>query len=140
MDTIIGTWELSSLELKIGKKTTYPFGENLSGLLIYQENGYMSGIMSGENRPDITSPAIMGIDNKERVEIAKNFIAYSGRYEVDGNKIIHKVIASFVPNLMNGQPHISYYLLQDKRLWISSPPAKKDGKEVSVMLIWKRAV
>ncbi len=127
MSSIIGTWKLLSYQLRKKGNISFPLGENVRGLLIYQENGYMSGIISGENRPDVTSPASMGISEKERLEISKNFIAYSGKFFVEGNKIVHSVEVSFVPNLMGKTNHAGTFEVNDNNLTISSIPQLYNG-------------
>ncbi len=137
MNSIIGTWELVSLEVKNSKHILTPFGKNVKGLLIYQSNGFMSGIISGEERPQVSSAALFGLSEKERSEIAKNFIAYAGTFHVENDKIIHHVKVSFIPNLMVKSAHTSSFSLNNNRLEITSKQADKTGETITITLIWQ---
>lgn len=134
MDSIIGTWKLLSYELKKEGKVIFPLGKKVNGLLLYQENGFMSGIISGENRPNVTKPATMGIPDNERLEISKNFIAYSGKYCVDNDKIIHSIEVSFIPNLIGDTSHFGIFELKGNNLVIKSTPLSL--KEIIVEVTW----
>ena len=51
-NALIGTWKLVSFELRSADgKVHYPFGEKVSGHIIYSEDGCMSVTMSAANRP-----------------------------------------------------------------------------------------
>ena len=140
MGSIIGTWRLCSVELeqKSGE-TVYPFGRDVKGLVLYQDDGYMAGIISGENRPLVNSPALTGIAEHERAAIAKHFNAYAGRYVVEETRIVHHVEVSFVPNLMAGSAHASTYALSGDTLTLTSTiPSAAHGAVPSLVLTWER--
>ena len=139
MKTIIGTWRLLSLEfIKKTGEVVYPFGKEVKGLLIYQSNGYMSGMISGEGRPNISAPATKGIPDKERLAISKNFIAYAGKYLVEGNQIIHNIEVSFVPNLMGNSSHAGTFSLKNSILCIASKQQPGEDDEFSINVLWEK--
>ncbi len=138
MKTIIGTWRLLSLELrKETGEVIFPLGKEVKGLLLYQNDGFMSGIISGEGRPNVSVPAAVGIPDAERLAISKNFIAYSGRYSIDNDKIVHSVEVSFVPNLMGNSSHIGTFSLIGDNLSIKSKQLSKKNKNY-LIVIWER--
>ncbi len=48
----IGTWVLVEFYIiKVNGTRVQPFGRNPSGMLIYNKEGYMSAIITGENQP-----------------------------------------------------------------------------------------
>ena len=141
MTSIVGTWKLHSIELKDESgKTAYPFGKNVKGLVLYQDDGYMAGIISKENRPNVSSPALVGIAEHECAAIAKHFNAYAGRYKVQGKRIIHNVEVSFVPNLMAGREHVSAFTLAGETLTLSSEITAEVQATFKVVIVtWKKA-
>ncbi len=140
VESIIGTWQLQSIELKDESGgTAYPFGRKVKGLVLYQDDGYMAGILSGENRPNVSTPALIGISEPECIAIAKHFNAYAGRYTVQENRIIHNVDVSYVPNLMVEREHVSSFSLADDTLILSSKmPSGVQGHFKEMVITWKR--
>jgi len=137
MKSITGTWRLLSLEIrKKDNEVIYPFGKEVKGILIYQNNGYMSGMISGEGRPNVSAPATMGIPEKERLEISKNFIAYAGKYLVEDNRIIHDIEVSFIPNLMGSSSHAGNYHLDGNNLCITSEQRAGRNNDSSIKVVW----
>ena len=139
MQSIKGTWLLQSLIMENENKTIEPFGRNVKGVLIYTEDGYMTGIISATERPNVSSPAMMGLSDEERIAISKNFNAYAGRYKVEADKIIHYVESSFVPNLMTLQEHVLSFNVEDNKLVTVSIPAIKELQSNQIILTWERA-
>ena len=136
MSKIIGTWRLQSFELQLSnEEIIFPFGKEAKGLLIYEPNGFMSGMISGEGRPNVSKPATIGIPENERAAIANKFIAYAGRYIIERNNIIHKIEVSFIPNLMGESSHAGNFQVEDNKLLISSDISEK-GKTASVITKW----
>ncbi len=139
MKFIIGTWRLLSLEIrKYTGEVIYPFGKEVKGILIYQNNGYMSGMISGEGRPNVSAPATMGISENERLEISKNFIAYAGKYQVEDNKIIHNVEVSYIPNLMGSSSHAGNYHFDNNNLCITSEQRSGIDTKSSIKVVWEK--
>ncbi|MGD9212927.1 MAG: lipocalin-like domain-containing protein [Desulfobacteraceae bacterium] len=140
MTSIIGTWGLCSIELKHESgNTVYPYGRNVKGLVLYQEDGYMAGIISGDDRPPVSSPTLIGIANHERAAIARHFNAYAGRYQVEEKRIIHNIKVSFVPNLMSGSAHVSNYTLVGDTLTLKSTiPSVMQEPNKSIIITWER--
>lgn len=73
---IIGTWNLDTFTITSPSGEEKPWGENVSGLLIYTNDGYMS--VSINAKPNPTEPL-------------KSLLFYAGTYEIKDNLIIHKV-------------------------------------------------
>ena len=140
MELIAGTYRLLSLEARSKDHgAMFPLGRDVRGVVIYGGDGYMSGMISGENRPNVTSPALAGMSKEEREAIAKTFIAYAGKYTVRDGWIIHDVEVSFIPNLMGGPSHIHSYRLDGDTLTITPRPVSMNMKRTEVILTWKKA-
>ena len=136
---IVGTWKLKSLTfMDEGRIVSHPFGRSVNGLVIYQETGYMSGIISGEGRPEVTSTATKGISDAERLAISKNFIAYAGEYRIEGDIIYHKVMSSFLPNLMNEESHNSKFEMKENTLITTSMQQNNPDSNLALQVIWEK--
>lgn len=91
-DALIGSWQLDSFELQsTDGSISHPYGENLTGYLFYNEDGFMSAAFMNAARG--------GAGDGELSEAAKastydQFMAYTGPFQVTGDKITHFVEVS----------------------------------------------
>jgi hypothetical protein len=58
----------------------------------------MSGMMARSDRPGLSTEDFSKVPESEMVSMAEGFIGYSGRYEIVGDKVVHQVEMSFIPN------------------------------------------
>jgi len=86
---IVGTWRLTSFtekNLDTGA-ISYPFGEATKALVIYESNGFVATIFTRSDRkPPLTAQAT----DQEAMDLYRGIIAFAGRYEVDGNRLIYR--------------------------------------------------
>ena len=79
---LVGTWRLVSWQVTDAEgQTTYPFGPNPQGQIVYTETKQMSAqIMNPERRVEDVS----GSDENDVIgRVARTFFAYYGTYSVD---------------------------------------------------------
>lgn len=135
---IVGTWKLISFEMKTDDKISHPFGENPSGHLIYDEKNYMAVLISKENRnKNVSTEDITKIPEEEKVALSDGFIAYSGKYKVLDDKIIHNVEISFIPNWV-GRPLERFYQLSEGNLILETPALEVEGSKLVSRLTWEK--
>jgi len=135
---ITGTWRLKSFELKSEEETSIqPLGENPKGFLIYDKSGYMSGMMSRSDRPNLSTENLTNIPENEKLTLSEGFIGYSGKYEILTDKIIHHVEMSFIPNWI-GKPLNRFYTFNNNDLILSTPPEDFNGKEFVYYIVWEK--
>ena len=68
------------------------FGDRVSGYIQYMPGGHMVTFMVGGDRK---APAGSSITDAERAALYNGiFAGYAGTYSVDGNKVIHRIMAS----------------------------------------------
>ena len=77
---------------------TYPLKEDAHGLLVYAANGQMIVQLAAADRPQLDTNDALGGDVQARADAYSTCLAYFGTYEVDGDKVIHRVDASLFPN------------------------------------------
>ena len=82
---VVGVWKLVDYRtiLLSNKQISYPYGQNPKGYMIYTQTGFVSVQIMRAHRTKAKSI------EEEKIEMAENFGAYFGRYEIRGTQIIH---------------------------------------------------
>jgi hypothetical protein len=128
-----GTWRLVSYEMQEEDgPVVYPFGPHAVGLLLYTEDGVMSGQLMQPGR-----------DAKPGAQMHPSlagYIAYCGRYLVDevAGEVVHHVEASLYPPWV-GSEQRRRFAFAGQRLTLSAS-RWRDGKETVHRLVWERAL
>jgi hypothetical protein len=134
---IVGAWSLVSFDVDEGTGKQKPrFGPDPVGYLIYSANARMAAVLAGTHRPELKSPNGAAQSESLRSEALLNFLAYAGRYEVRGDRVLHHVEVSVFTNLM-GTTLERRFKLQGDTLTIRTLPPEIWGS--SNVLVWKRA-
>ena len=132
---IVGTWDLVSVvyEDQATKERTPVYGEHPRGVQIATPEGRWLALMTGENRP-------IPKTDEDRAQALKTMIAYTGRYRVEGGKVITKVEAAWNEAWVGGEQAREIRIEGDK-LYIQSPPMPHpnlNNKIVRVIVEWER--
>ena len=136
---LVGTWQLLSWKnVDREDNTTYPFGEDAIGYVLYSEDGYMSTTLMTANRPKFETDDVLGGTTEERARAEKTYVAYCGKYEINENKVTHHIKASLFPNWV-GVNQERFFAFTDEKLTLSTDLILIDGKLQKAYLIWKRA-
>ena len=134
----VGTWRLVSCEFRSGDgQVSYPFGQDAMGYIMYNEDGYMSVAIMTANRPEFASGDILGGSPEEKVAAANTYVSYCGRYEIQGDRVLHHVEVSFFPNWV-GVDQERIFEFDGDRLSLSTLPLLLDGMRQTAHLIWER--
>jgi len=137
---LVGIWKLISMQTQTDDGTlTYPFGNDVEGLLIIDARGYFSVHVMSMKRPPFKSGDPRGGTPKEIRTAFENYIGYYGIFDLDATKgaIIFHVRGAWLPNWI-GSDQIRYYTLSGNRLTITTAPVLFDGKNAVGKLIWER--
>ena len=131
---VVGTWKVVSFvaeELATGKKTS-PLGEHPKGYIIYTPQGRMMALIVHETR----SPPTV---DEDRINLHKYMISYSGRYTVEGDKVVHHVDVSWNED-RTGVDLVRFFKLEGDRLTLTTAPGKNaiTGTETTGVLVWER--
>ena len=136
---LIGTWRLIACtdEDQLGKPIHF-FGNAPTGMLMYDENGYMNVQMMNLERNRFASDAF-GVGTPEETHAAfHGYNAYYGRYyEEKAGEILHVVEGSLFPNFI-GIQFTRYATLQEDELVLKTPLMAVLDKQVTFRLVWKR--
>ena len=101
MASVAGTWRLGSWTAVADDGTTsHPMGDAPTGILVLTDDGWFSaqgGV--GDRR---RSPSELQVDagDAELAAWARGYVAYAGRYEVDGDRMYFTGEVSLFPNLI----------------------------------------
>jgi hypothetical protein len=137
-DDFVGTWRLVSWELRDAAGTTsYPFGRQALGYLLYTRDGYMSVTLMRADRPRFAAADILGGALSEQAGAAATYIAYAGPYRVWAETVVHHVEVSLFPNWI-GTEQERYYAFAGDRLTLSTAPLLVAGHEQRAYLVWER--
>ncbi|MGK8429822.1 lipocalin-like domain-containing protein [Bacillus cereus] len=137
-ERFIGTWILVEFYIKkVNNTRIYPFGKKPNGILIYNNDGYMSAVITGENQP---SEVILDFKNSsaEAQALAVNHISYCGSFEVKEEIIIHQVQASLFPQWKGSYLKRYYEFKEKNKLILKTDPLTLPKNNEVVVLVWQR--
>lgn len=138
MASLVGTWRLVSYRL-VGSRgrVRYPYGEDATGYLLYGGDGYMAvSIMAAHRRP-FAGADILRRTTDEAAEATRTYLSYSGRYEVQPDRVIHRVEVSLFPN-WTASTQERFYRVNGDRLELSTAPLGPDVVVPRACLVWER--
>jgi hypothetical protein len=136
--TLVGTWRLVSFHLRtLDGQLTYPYGPDAVGYYIFSESGYMSVALMPAHRRKFAVGDVMGGSTEEKVAAAETFIGYSGKYEIQGDKLVVRPDVSFFPNWV-GVDQVRIWELEGGKLTLSTPPLLIRGRQQTAHLVWER--
>jgi hypothetical protein len=143
----IGTWRLLDYSFVHDDGVVErPWGVEVRGYLLYTPEGYMSGNLSpardwasrrarlAERFSGASKLRASGMTGRSP---RRDYIAYSGRYSVEGDTVTHHVEVSLFPNWI-GRPEVRYFQFENDRLTLRTPPIKVGKHTVVAQLVWQR--
>ena len=135
---VIGAWKLVSFNVDEPKGTEKPrFGPEPAGYLMYTENERMAAVLMGTHRPSLNPPQSIGSPaSGQCIESVADFLAYAGRYEIKGDRVLHHVEVCVFTNLVGTTLERQFTIAGDT-LTIRTVPPEIWGS--SNVLVWKRA-
>jgi hypothetical protein len=138
-DSIVGVWRLDSFESRDAEgAASYPMGERPRGLLIYTATGWMSVHVAHADRAAFASDdPLLATEVEQARAFVGAFIFYSGRYEVEGERVRHVVETSVHPN-WTGATFERVFDFDGDRLILRTPPIGIGGTAISSELRWHR--
>ena len=137
---LVGGWRLRSwVSIADDGAEARPMGEAPDGLLAYTAAGTIVGIMAPADRPRFATDDVTGGTAEEQAAAFATFIAYGGRYAVEGDTVIHTVETSLFPNWIGTEQRRRFDLSDDGRtLTFTSPPIVLGGTRRIQRLTWSR--
>jgi lipocalin-like protein len=132
---VVGVWRLVSVvyEDQQTKERNPVLGKRPRGRQIATAEGHWLALVTAEGRP-------IPKTDEERAQALRTMISYTGRYRVEGGKVITKVEAAWNEAWVGGE-QVRFIRFEGNRLFIESPPMPHPnvgGKVVRVVVIWER--
>jgi len=136
---ILGTWKLVSVSSSTagGERNDSPFGADPTGFLTYTQDGRMSAIVSYGERKPLSSTDSHLAPVEEQAEAFRTFVAYAGRFTLNGDTVIHHVEVCSIQNWV-GTDLIRGIKIEAEQIVLISSPTPVDGKTQTFRLIWQR--
>jgi Lipocalin-like domain len=136
---LVGTWRLIRWENRsVDGQTTYPLGADAQGLIVYGEDGYMSVALMRRRRKAFDAGDLLRGTPEEKAKAAEEYVSYCGRYDFEGETVVHHVELSLFPNWV-GVDQERLVEIDGGRLTLSTRPLLLDGIEQTAHLVWERA-
>ena len=138
--SVVGTWKLISVKAQNSDEDViHPYGEDPSGMLIYDAKGYMSTVFMRTGRLKFVSGDPLGGTSEEIKEAFEGFDAYCGTYGVNAEKrtVTHHVKASRFPN-WEGTDQLRYFEFSGNRLILKTGSIPALGPKWVASLIRER--
>jgi len=140
LDPIVGVWDLSNFTITDNDGvTSYPYGENASGRIVYSSSGHLSVQLM---RPD---PDLSRFAGLEGVQILLDmglttFFAYWGTFQVDhiAGTVTHFIDGCLLPTWVGTAKARHYRFENENRLILSAQVAERDDPTALNELIWVR--
>lgn len=136
---LAGSWKLVSFHCQDANgKTTYPFGKDARGRLIYETDGRMAVQLMNPDRPGFTSDDPLATSEAEVRAAFGGYTAYYGTYSVnpDERTIVHHIEAALLPNWV-GTDQQRRFEFDEKYLTLKGP-LLLGGVQGVVSLVWER--
>jgi Lipocalin-like domain len=134
-EKIVGTWKLVSVvyEDQETKARTPVYGERPKGYQIATPEGRWLALVTAEGRK-------VPQTDEDRAQALRTMISYSGRYHVEGGKVVTKVEVAWNEAWVGGE-QTRFIRFENDLLYIESPPMPHPnlaGKVVRVIVTWQR--
>jgi len=130
--SLVGTYKLASHDVTVDGLPMYPLGKAPHGYLSLTPNLYIAFYV-GDNREFGTSAA-------EKAALLDSMTAWSGKYRIEGNKIIISVDASWT-GVWTGKDQVRTFTLSGNRLMLQGDPTpfpRDPSKMSTVRQAWER--
>jgi len=135
---VVGTWKLLSFTSTTDKgEVKSLMGQKPIGFITYTPDGRMSVVITAETRKPLSVNDRIAAPADERAEAFSTVIAYAGRYTFTGDKIVHHVEASWMPNQV-GTDLVRSLKLEGDRLTLRTTPILQGGAQTTTDFVWER--
>jgi hypothetical protein len=139
-DQFSGIWQLVSFEFRLKDGIViHPMGEGVTGVLIYDPNGFMALQLMEPDRPKFASGDWMRGTPAEVLAAFEGCMAYYGTYEVDAPKmiVVHHVQGCSFPNWV-GVDREQFFKFSQDRLTLTTVPTLLASEHAVGVLTFQR--
>lgn len=116
---------------------SYPLGKDAKGYIMYNPDGYMFVALMRRDRAKFAAGDLLTGSMQEKAHAAETYVSYCGRYEFQGDTVVHHVDLSLFPNWV-GVDQERLVEVRGDRVTLSTRPMLLGGVQRSAHLIWER--
>jgi hypothetical protein len=137
--SLVGRWHLLAWRSvgDDGVTVGEPFGEHPHGDLSYSPGGWVTAQLAATSRPAVDGTDPLSGPRDQRAAAYSTYMAYWGRYEVVGERVIHHVDTSLGPGWA-GVDQVRYFSLSGDFLALRTAPMLIAGATIVSELSWRR--
>jgi hypothetical protein len=138
-EQLIGHWTLESLVAMDGSEVEYPMGQDIEGVITYEQTDHMATQIMRHDRPRFASGDMDRGTLAELSAAVAGYTAYFGTYSVDESTAVvtHHVKGSLFPNWV-GTDQRREVVFDGDRLTLTSQPILFEGKTRVFRVVWRR--
>jgi len=142
-EKLCGAWSLISwcIEYDQDRLPNEPFGADPVGLILYDRSGWMSATMCTRRRSPFSAASAAAASIESKARALDEYLAYSGRWRLEGRVIVHEVTCSLNPVLIGTEQRREAQLAGD-RLDLSATESETLNQQVKRrrhVIRWRRA-
>jgi hypothetical protein len=98
-ELLVGTWRVLAMEHytddgEVGR----PFGDDPRGIIVYTVERYMTAVLMRPGRPPFAAGDVLAGSDAERAAAFLTANAFAGRWEVQGQEVVHHLEVTTFPN------------------------------------------
>jgi hypothetical protein len=132
---IVGTYIVEVVEQHGDEgQILHPFGERVAGMLVYSADGGSAAVVGSSERPKVVMDLLAGTiaaSDAEQAAAFRSAYGFAGTFEVVGDEVHHRILASTVPNWV-GTRQIRPYTLDGDLLVLRPPGWRVVARRVAV--------
>ena len=142
-EKLYGAWTLISwrIEYDNGRPANEPFGADPLGVILYDRSGCMSATMCTRRRSPFSAASATAANVESKARALDEYLAYTGRWRLEGRVIVHEVTCSLNPVLI-GTEQRREALLDGDLLDLSATESETVNQQVKHrrhVIRWRRA-
>lgn len=138
MNPLLGSWRLVTMETRFNDgRVRYPYGREAVGYILYTPEGWMSATIMAGGRAPFGIDYGRGEGTSEKAAAFEGYLSYAGRYTFQGDRVIHHVEASLIPDWV-GIDLLRLAAFHEDQLHLSTEPTTRGETTRTTVIIWER--
>jgi hypothetical protein len=134
---LAGSWKLVSAVCATAEGVaTRPYGDHPVGFITYTNDGRIWAIIAEGDRHPLSGDWVSA-PASERAAAFAACLAYTGRYTVSGDQVVHHIEAATVENWVHTE-QVRFFALEGDRLTLRTPPLPFRGARQIFEVVWER--
>lgn len=134
----MGVWRLRRYTTQYeGDEPFHPLGDDALGYIVYTADGHMSGTMQRARPQPFALADRLRATPAEKARAFDDYVTYCGRYRVDGDRVLHRIEASLMPNWIGQEQERHMRWQGDDRVALEASWVV-DGRRRVAVVEWER--